>query len=67
MASQSTIYKIATIVQTISIAIGVSLMVATVILEKLDLYQPSAVNGLLVGICFFLVAASSAIKTFSQN
>ena len=42
-------------------------MAATVILEKLDLYQPSALSGLLVGICFFLVAGSSAIKTFSQN
>jgi len=67
MNPQTTTYKIASVIQTISVIVGLTLMVATFILAKLDIYEPSALTGLLVGLCFFLVAASSAVKTFSQE
>lgn len=67
MASQSIIYKVATIVQTISIAAGILLMLATVIGQQLTPNEPPAISGLLVGLCFFFIAASSVVKTFSQR
>ena len=67
MTSQSIVYKIAAIIQTTSIVAGALLMLLTVACEKLNLPQPLAASGLLVGLCFFLIAASSAVKTFSQR
>ena len=50
-----------------AIVAGALLMLLTVACEKLNLPQPLATSGLLVGLCFFLIAASSAVKTFSQR